>query len=252
MKKNSIKRVAIGVLTGFVLLASAVWLLSRILGNTVPNLYAGKPIPYWRAQLNGHDQGASNEAFAIVNSQVIPQLTDRMFHDTNDSRLRLFLVETLNELPGVQINYFEAGSRRSSAAVNLGELGPPAKSSVPALIQALKGKDTMVHESAVVALGKIHSDPEVVIPLLTGYLDDDSVNDEAALALAEYGSLAKAAVPKIVPLLQAPDKDARVAGEVALKKIDPEAYANATKAPQDAMTNVPSVGIKEGGTSEPK
>jgi HEAT repeat protein len=156
------------------------------------------------------------------------------------------LVEALNGLPGVQIYYFEADSRRAFATVNIGELGPGAKSAVPALVQALKGKDAMVHEPALQALGKIHSEPDIVIPLLIGYLDDDNLNDEAALALANYGSLAKPAVPKIIPLLHAQDDDARAAALKALLKIDPEAYTNATKAAESTATNTPPAGPGEG------
>ena len=127
-------------------------------------------------------------------------------------------------------------------------MGPAAKSAVPALVQALKGKDTIVRGAAISALGKIHSDPEFVIPLLIGYLDDEGLNDEAALALANYGSLAKVAVPKIIPLLHAPDKDAQAAAAEALKKIDPEAYTNAIKAPR-GITNSPAV--RAGGRQAP-
>ena len=241
VKHNSLRRIGLGVLIGAGILVGVVWLLTLTLGSSRRNLYAGKPIAYWRDQLNGGDTGASNEAFTVVNSRVIPELIDNLFHDTNDSNLRVSLVETLNQLPGVYIYFNPAEGRRVSAAQNIGELGPAAQSAVPALIQAVKGKDTGVHESAIDALGKIHSDPEVVIPLLIGYLDDDSVNDEAALALGNYGSLAKAAVPKIIPLLRASDKDARAAAAAALEKIDPQSYLNATK-PLDkvAVTNSPT------------
>ncbi len=235
------------------MLVGVVWLLALTLGNTPRDFYAGKPIQYWREQLDGRDVGASNEAFVVVNRRVIPQLIDTMFHETNDSNLRISLIETLNQLPGVYIYFTPAGGRRADAAQNIGGLGPAAKSSVPALIQVLKGKDAPVCEAAIQALGKIHSDPEVVIPLLIGYLDDDSVNDEAALALANYGSLAKAAVPKIVPLLHALDKDARVAAEKALKRIDPEAYLSATKSSdKGTVTNSPSVSAGGEGDGKSK
>jgi HEAT repeat protein len=84
-----------------------------------------------------------------------------------------------------------------------------------------------MHESAIKALGKIHSDPDVVIPLLIPYLTNDDLNDEAASALGDYGRLAEEAFPRIVPLLKAKDDDARAAARVALKKIDPEAAAKA-------------------------
>ncbi len=248
MKKNSALRVAAGVLVGIVLLAGVLWLLTRTLGDSPQYLYAGKPLQYWQEQLTGRDPGASNEAFAVVNRQVIPELSNTMLHDTHDSRLRLLLIEALNGLPGVQIYYTEAGGRRVWAARSIGELGPSAKSAVPVLVEALKGKDAIVRGPAILALGKIHSDPNVMIPLLIGYLDDESLNDEAALALANYGSLAKPAVPKLIPMLHASDKDARTAAEQALRKIDPETYTSATRAGPGTATKGPSA---SGGDERP-
>jgi hypothetical protein len=220
MRKH-IKRISIGVLIGLAVFIGIVWLLSRTLGNHVA-FYAGQPIDYWQQQLNSHDSGASNQAFALINTRIIPQLVDQMFYDTNDSKLRLSLIEALNGLPGVQINFTPADARRSYAAGYLGILGPSAKPAVPALIQVLKGKDAGVHEAAISALGKIRSNPDVVIPLLITFLDDENLNDEAATALGEFGPLAKGAVPKILPLLHARDSDARQAAREALKKIDPQ------------------------------
>jgi hypothetical protein len=253
VKHNSLRRIGLGVLIGAGILVGVVLLLTLTLGSSRRNLYAGKPITYWRAQLNGGDMGASNEAFTVLNSRVIPELIDNMIHDTNDSHLRISLVETLNQLPGVNIYFNPADGRRVSAAQNIGELGPAARSAVPALIQAVKGKDAAVHESAIDALGKIHSDPEVVIPLLIGYLDDNSVNDEAARALGNYGSLAKAAVPKIIPWLRGSDKDARVAAAAALEQIDPESYLDATKPPEKvAVTNSPATQASGARASQSK
>jgi hypothetical protein len=244
-KKHSARRVAIAVLAGLVLLIGVVWLLSLALGNRSQYLFAGHPIPYWQEQLNGRDTGASNQAFIVVNRQVLPQLTDTLFHYTNDSSVRLALIEALNGLPGVQINFIHASSRRIQAARRVGELGPAAKAAVPDLVRALKGKDLIVHSAAIQALGNIHSDPDVIIPLLIGYLDNDDLNDEAALALANYGSLAKAAVPKIIPLLHAPDKDAQRAAVEALNRIDPEAYTNAIKADVSTNPKGPLAGVQE-------
>jgi HEAT repeat protein len=218
-------------------LAGSIWLLTRTLGNSPQATIAGKPIEYWQAQLNSHDVVASNEALALVNSRVIPELTNAMFHDTNDSRLRILLIDGLNQLPGVQIYFIDAAGRRVQAAETIGELGPGAKSAIPSLIQALKGNDPAVRSAAISALGEIHSEPETIIPLLITYLDNDSLNDEAAKALGNYGTLAKAAVPKILPMLHAPDKDARVAAAEALLKIDPEGYTNATRVTEAPQTN---------------
>ncbi len=228
MKKTSGKRIAAGVLIGLLILTGIIWLLSKTLGNIqYPTLYAGNTMDYWQQQLSGQDAGISNQAYAVVNAQIIPQLTDTMFHDTYDSRLRLALISVLNGLPGIQINYTKADGRRSTAAGDLGEFGPAAKAAVPALIEALKGKDSRLHEAAIQSLGKIRSEPEKVIPLLIPYLEDDNLDVAAAKSLSEFGSLAKPAVPKLLPLLHAKDDDDRAAARDALLKIDPDAAAKA-------------------------
>lgn len=224
--KKRLLRVAAGVLFGLLILMGVVWLFSKTLGSSRETLYAGQSLSYWHQQLEGRDASASNEAYAVVNAQVIPQLIDTMFHDTNDSKIRLGAIGILNDLPGIQITYINALGRRSAAVGGLGQLGPAAKAAVPSLIQALEGWDGL-HEDAIRALGNIHGAPEVVIPLLIPYLTNDGLNDQAAIALGHYGRLAKEAIPKIVPLLKARDKDSRFAARVALMQIDPEAAAKA-------------------------
>jgi hypothetical protein len=224
MKINRLKHVALGMLVGIGVVVGMIFLPAKILGNSPRTVYAGKPIRYWEQQLTNRDAGAGNAAFSVVNAQVIPQLLDTIFHDTNDSRLRITLIDAL---PGVQIRFLPSETRRAYAARDMGFLGPAARSAMPVMLEALKGKDPAVRHAAVYVLGKTRCDPEVVIPLLIGYLEDDDLNEEAALALANYGRLAKAAVPKLIPLLSAPHKDSRTAAREALLKIDPEAYTNA-------------------------
>jgi hypothetical protein len=216
--KTHQKRIALGVLIGLLLLSGVVWLLTKTLGNIHETLYAGQSLTYWQQQLKGRDLGASNQAYAIVNSQVVPQLIDAMFHDTNDSKIRLAVIEVLNGLPGIRIYYATANERRAEAVWSLGELGPAARGAVPALIEALNRKDSGLQEPAIRTLGKIHSDPDVVIPTLIPFLTNSDLNDDAATALGNFGSLAKAAVPKIIPLLNTKDRDAIAAARAALKK----------------------------------
>jgi len=92
---------------------------------------------------------------------------------------------------------------------------------------ALQGHDTFLRPAAASALGKIHADPNMAIPLLIKYLDDDNVNEAAARGLASYGPAAKAAVPKLIELLKVPDKDLHHAVMQALSRIDPDAAAKA-------------------------
>jgi HEAT repeat protein len=227
MKGSSVRHILAGVGIGVVILAGGLWVLTHTLGNVDERLYAGKPLSNWKAQLSSRDPGASNEAFSVVSGQIIPQLTDAVLHDTNDSSLRLVLVDALNALPGVRIYFIPAFGRRIAAARQIGELGPVAKSAVPILAETLRGNDTDIREAVIIALGKIHSDPDRVIPLLISCLDDDRVTDEAATALGNYGSVAKAAVPKLIPLVHAPDPDTQAAARNALLSINAEAAARA-------------------------
>jgi HEAT repeat protein len=187
----------------------------------------------WNTEVHSTDVTTSNQANAVLNTEIIPWLAGKMLHDTNDSSLRVALVDMVNNLNLFEtpVVYNAASVRREMAAGELGGFGPQARPAIPALMQALQSNDLAVHESAIQSLGAIHGEPEIVIPLLIKYLDDDQLNDEAATALGNFGSLARPAVPKIIPLLHAADDDAQAAAAEALKKIDPAAYASATNAP---------------------
>jgi hypothetical protein len=226
--KKRVARILAGLLVGMVMLAAVIWVLTKTLGNTqFPTLYAGRTFDYWQQQLYGHDTGASNAALAVLDSQLIPQFVDTMSHDTRDSRARVSLIRMLNNLPDVEILYESAEVRRAVAAESLGDFGPAAKAALPDLIRVLKGNDAAIRNSVISSLGRIRSEPETVIPLLIPYLEDDNFDVAAANALAEFGSLAKPAVPKLLPLLHAQDDDDRAAAQHALLRIDPEAAAKA-------------------------
>ena len=217
---------ALGVLVGSAILVGVIWVLTKTLGDH-ETYYQGKPLFDWVAQLNSSNAAASSQADIVLIKDIIPHLTEVMFHDTNDSRLRLTLAEKLNGLPGVNVYFTDADGRRGKAARDLGEFGPAARPAIPALLQALKAKDSAVHGPALTALGEIHCEPDIIIPLLINYLDDSNLNDEAAEALGRFGPAAKPALPKLVPLLKITDKDLHHAVVEALQKIDPKAAAEA-------------------------
>jgi hypothetical protein len=197
-------RVLTGVIVGSVIFVAGTWLLSKVLGNTNPPRIHGHTLDYWSAQVVDKDVTASNQANLILNQEIIPRLTDQMFHDTNDSKVLLAVIGGLNHLVRISyVDYNEAPMRRSGAADELGDFGPAGKGAIPALMQAVQSSDSNIHEPAIISLGKIHSEPEVIIPFLIKYLDNDDLNDEAATALGNFGSLARPAVPKIIPLLHA-------------------------------------------------
>jgi hypothetical protein len=220
-------RISAGVLAGLGVLAASTWILSRTIGEH-PTLYQGKSVYYWSAELTNHDAAASNKAAAVLYSQIIPHLTNAMFSDTNDSALRLALIDQLNALPGIQVYFAAAESRRVAAVEDLGMFGPAAKSAAPALLEALKRKDDLLCEPAAGVLVKIQAEPETVIPALIGCLVDDKGHGRSDVveALGKYGPRAKAAVPILVKLLKdRSSKEIITAVPRAIRQIDPEAAA---------------------------
>jgi hypothetical protein len=192
-----------------------------------PRVFEGKTTGQWREQLSQGDVAASRRANLVLNTAIIPQLTETALHDTNDSAFKLAVVDLLNQLPGIHVRCRRAPARRADALVELGRFGPAAKAAIPVLLQILKGHDPATRGAAAAALGGIHSDPDAVIPALIACLEDSDMDESAAEALGNFGPLAKAAVPKMLPLLLHGDKETRHAAALAVPRIDPEAAANA-------------------------
>ena len=64
---------------------------------------------------------------------------------------------------------------RGLAASVLGGIGPPAKEVVPALIAALKDKETSVRISAALALHRIDPETKLAVPVLISALKDKDI-----------------------------------------------------------------------------
>src|SRR5437764_4685719 len=123
--KQRLLRVFLAVVIGSAFVSGVVWLLIHTLGDTDP-LFQGKSLAYWIGEVR-QGGAASNRTCLVLDQEIIPQLTRIMLLDTNDSRLRLALIEKLNTLPGVNIYVTTAPTRRMNAAMLLGEFGPAAK-----------------------------------------------------------------------------------------------------------------------------
>jgi HEAT repeat protein len=222
-------RISAAVLAGLGVLAAGTWILSRAIGDH-RSLYRGRSIYYWSEQLTNHDAAASSRAATVLNSRIIPHLTNEIFSDTNDSKLKLAIIARLNTLPGIEVEFIGADGRRARAVNDLGIFGPKAKGAAPALLVALKGKDEVLYCPAASSLARIQADPEATVPALIGRLVDrrGRGRSEVVEALGEYGPRAKAAVPALVKMLR--DRSSRELIKVvpvALKQIDPEAAAAA-------------------------
>ena len=232
-------RLLIGVVAGFAILIAIVWVLSLTLGMREV-LYQGEPLAYWQEACLSTNPVERSQAIALLNAQILPDLTNTMFHDWNDSKLRLRAIQFLNELPGIEIAYVAAPGRRGGAASALGDFGPPASAAVPALIEALNGSDPAVRRAAAIALGRIHSEPDIVIPMLVPYLNSPGLAEAAVLGLGGFGPVAKPAVPELLALFNNPDPDTQKAVWYTLQGIDPDAFAAAVlefRSRQDEAAN---------------
>lgn len=79
---------------------------------------------------------------------------------------------------------------RRQAAVDLGRMGPKAKSAVPALIEAFEKEETRsVHVFIIRAFGQIGPDAKEAIPVLKNFIDNEPgwTRFEALSALVEMG-----------------------------------------------------------------
>ena len=116
--------------------------------------------------------------------------------------------------------------RRAAARV-LGEIGPAAKTAVPALIEMVGDADAKVRYAALTALAKIGpASPEVVPAIVKALQDKDQVVRSAALhSLGEIGSGGRAGevIPTIVKHLKDRDWKMREAAACALAEIGPAA-----------------------------
>jgi hypothetical protein len=90
-------------------------------------------------------------------------------------------------------------------------IGPGAKAAVPTLLRGAAYTNANVRWVAVAALGKISSEPKIVVQVLIQALRDPDagVRREAVRALANFGQDAGAAVPALIELLNDPDWSVR-------------------------------------------
>jgi HEAT repeat protein len=151
------------------------------------------------------------------------------------------------------------GDRRPCAAEALGEIGPPAKQVVPALIRALQLEHSdrdfahpdvqdmqreALRHAAIIALGRIGPAAAAAVPALKSFVGVGSDADKAldkigALSVAEaldrfvkegdasaltlLGSKAKAAIPGLRHALSDPRVEIRIDAAIALAGIEPPA-----------------------------
>jgi RNA polymerase sigma factor (sigma-70 family) len=146
-------------------------------------LYQGKPARYWLDQLNDADPKyrivAVNAlgALARKDKELISVLVEAMkdFEPSVGKAAGVALGGVGPEIVAPALAVLKdptSGSARAWAAEALGQAGPKAAASVPALIQALKDRDlNMLQPPIVIALGRIGPESKPAVPVLLGVLE---------------------------------------------------------------------------------
>ncbi len=208
---------------------------------------------------------AADEAVRSIGTNGIPTLL-RMLR-VRDSALTLKLLALAEKQHFVKIHYVQAVDRNIQARWGFNVLGAEARDAVPALMKICQenrsppsrwysvdalgalGQDAKValpllvtlasdtnapdpmtqnvRLHAIAALGHIHAEPQLVVPVLTKALSGQNRNVRlnAAFALGQFGPAAKPAVPALFKLLGDQDPMLRAMVADTIKKIDPETAA---------------------------
>lgn len=244
---------------GVVLLAvlgGLAWVLLR--SNPEP-VYQGKRLGKWLAGYNGPSP-ETDEAVRRLGTNAIPTLL-RMLR-AKDSQVTVSLVRLAGKQHLIKFAYHYDFQKNAEAARAFDSLGADAKDAVPELIKifeqnisaysrnytawslgaigpsAAKAIPTLLGGTtntnlyrctAIFALGKIHAEPELVVPALTKFLKDPdrAVRANTISSLELFGSDARPAVSALVQALNDQDRLVRKLAQSALKKIDSEVAAEA-------------------------
>ncbi len=100
----------------------------------------------------------------------------------------------------------------------------PAHAVTAVLLAGVNDPNLQLRVLAIDKLRHLLLEPEVVVPVLAGLLQDRNatVRFSAVLALGDYGAAARPAVPALKTALQDPDKSITNQAAISLKKIEAE------------------------------
>jgi len=186
--------------------------------------------------LSAHDSGLKLKLVALAQKQYLIKINFDDAEHRNWKAMRGFCLlgtTASNAVPAL-VKIYNARISDSSQLRTAGSflnLGPAAAMAIPSLLRTIANTNAGgdLRSAAVNALGHIHAEPELVVPVLTKCLrdSDPTVRTEATFSLLFFGGAAKSAVPELVGLLKDKDLQIREYAEQSLKAIDPEAAAKA-------------------------
>jgi HEAT repeat protein len=119
---------------------------------------------------------------------------------------------------------------RFAAASGLGWARSDVNQASAALAERLQDTAATVRYGAVVSLGQLRAQPDIVVPILTNNFShgDFLLRSLIMVSLAEFGNDARAAIPTLVSALKDPDETVRANARTALERIDPKIAAESS------------------------
>lgn len=120
---------------------------------------------------------------------------------------------------------------RDKTAAVIAKIGPPAKSTVPALIRSLDDQNPRTRTEVLFALASIGPDAKEAVPAVARLLDAPEMDlcYAASFALGRIGRAARPAIAEVQRGLDSPDAFLAMASAWALARIDPDNQHIATK-----------------------
>ncbi len=178
----------------------------------------GKGLSQWLAELDRDHDAEAVEAIQRIGTNSLPVLLEML--QAKDSLFATKLMELNSKQSIVRFPVKRAYDRRTLAAAGLAILGPAAKPAVPALSQALNGKEPFLPAAYALA----HIGPAAIGPLAEALTNRDSrVRQFTTSSLGWAGASNQAAISLLVATLKATDANTRAVAARSLAQIGPVA-----------------------------
>jgi len=189
-------------------------------------IYRGKPVGAWIGELRNTQSSEKNETFHVlidIGPDCLPALARELKPDNSLTRA---YAKAWSRLPGSLAKLLPRPKpsnpeRRATAAWALGQIGPAARRTAPALVKALDDPDDRVRSEATHALRWLGvKDPAVISALARRLSDPGSmVRSRAAESLWDMAPESQAALASLTRLLY--DPDLAYHGALCLEKLGP-------------------------------
>lgn len=185
--------------------------------------YQGKPLSQWiNGMVGGTFSYPTDEQRTALRAMGEPAVTQLIILlQKRDSLLKRTFIAYCQNHQWLYDRYILLGrvvsdaKYHNEAAVALGEIGPPARAAVPALIIASNSTNSALAVRARAALMKIREEP--VTALLPVIANTSSTNWQQAAETARLlGTNGEAAVPLLIAALQSTNTSIRRVAELAL------------------------------------